>query len=411
MRIRNALETDITVFDDSDASLSNFKKLNQYSVILLETHGGIVPGTDTPYLLTGEQWYEDSTQSFIISLKSLGYDLEIISGNLFDSGHDHRLGVTGKFFDYHYTKPSTGTEYDMNDSSNELLTDSFWFLGACNSLHDSSIADALISHGAGAVVGFTNTVNGSYLYPTCIETILNSMILSSDSVYNGVKESKRIVGNFDSYNPVTTIAFYGKRNYRLINQIYGNYNGIVQRSDNDLPIANAIVQVYWNEQLIKETNVNNSGSFSLYLPVGVYKIKISAPEYNDFDGFIQVKEVSLNKAKYSLTPNVFDDGMPYWVAFYEGYRSGRLEMSTFDATDGYKVTWNRNLKVANQSGKCNQYYYNGTEWIKIGTYGILTDYAMDIVASNVDIYDSSGNLIFEKTSSPFDSIDFSNYMK
>lgn len=33
---------------------------------------------------------------------------------------------------------------------------------------------------------------------------------------------------------------------------------------------------------------------------------------------------------------------------------------------------------------------------KIGTYDILTDYAIDIVASNVDIYDESGKILFKK---------------
>ena len=49
-------------------------------------------------------------------------------------------------------------------------------------------------------------------------------------------------------------------------------------------------------------------------------------------------------------------------------------------------------------------FENGV-WKKIGTYGILTDMALDIVASNVDIYDENGVLIHKKVAQSFSEIE------
>lgn len=104
------------------------------------------------------------------------------------------------------------------------------------------------------------------------------------------------------------------------------------------------------------------------------------------------------------------DGMSYWVVFHEGFRNGRLEMSTFNANDNYIVIWNTNLRCINQLGDCNQYCFDNGDWRQIGTYNILTDKALDIVACNVDIYDENNLLIFEKSRQPFEDIDFSQYI-
>ena len=96
----------------------------------------------------------------------------------------------------------------------------------------------------------------------------------------------------------------------------------------------------------------------------------------------------------------------YWVVFREGFRNGQLEMSSFDASGEPYVKWDgrtrrSNLVCGNQEARCNQFQFNGKEFVKRGTYGVLTDYAQDIIASNVNIYDSNGNLVFEANS--FDS--------
>lgn len=86
----------------------------------------------------------------------------------------------------------------------------------------------------------------------------------------------------------------------------------------------------------------------------------------------------------------------YWVVFREGYRNNQIEMSSFDVNGNFKVTWNKNLVCSNQKGKCNQYYFNNGKFEKVREYPILTDYATEIIASNFDIYDKDGNIVFKK---------------
>ena len=94
------------------------------------------------------------------------------------------------------------------------------------------------------------------------------------------------------------------------------------------------------------------------------------------------------------------DGQDYWIIFKEGYRNNRVELSTcnlnYDTQKNARVIWNKNLTIQGSEieGKCNQYYYNSDrKWKKIGTYGLLTDWATEVIASNLDVYDKNGNLI------------------
>lgn len=95
----------------------------------------------------------------------------------------------------------------------------------------------------------------------------------------------------------------------------------------------------------------------------------------------QAKKVSNNK---------------YFVVFYEGFRNGRLEMSSFDASGDFRVIWNTGIDPSYYDGEICQYYFNSENvFEQIGTYGRITDYAEDIVASNVDIFDNNGNIVFK----------------
>lgn len=106
--------------------------------------------------------------------------------------------------------------------------------------------------------------------------------------------------------------------------------------------------------------------------------------------------------KYPQFPS---DGQEYWVIFKEGYRNNRVEMSTCnissDARNAY-IVWNKSLLLKNAdtekiSKPYNQYGLNDNSWEKIGAYNKFTDYAAEVIASNLDIYDSNGELLLEKT--------------
>lgn len=102
----------------------------------------------------------------------------------------------------------------------------------------------------------------------------------------------------------------------------------------------------------------------------------------------------------SNLPSYPENGQQYWVIFKEGYRNDRIEMSTFNAnlTDDTEpwILWDRNLTVQNSevNGDYNQYCLNDyNNWEQIGSYHLLTDYATDIIASNLNIFDTDGKLV------------------
>lgn len=105
----------------------------------------------------------------------------------------------------------------------------------------------------------------------------------------------------------------------------------------------------------------------------------------------------------SNLPSYPIDGQSYWVIFNEGFRNDRIEMTTCDInlnTDVAYICWDSSLdlKNANVVGKYNQYYLNDKgEWEKIGSYSRFTDYATNVVASNLNVYNSSGDLIIPKS--------------
>ena len=97
------------------------------------------------------------------------------------------------------------------------------------------------------------------------------------------------------------------------------------------------------------------------------------------------------------------NGQKFWVVFTEGFRNERLEMATCDIS-GYEkyayIVWDRSLLLrgANDTGKYNQYCLNESgNWEQIGSYQRFTDYAVTVIASNLDIYDAYGNKIISKT--------------
>lgn len=94
----------------------------------------------------------------------------------------------------------------------------------------------------------------------------------------------------------------------------------------------------------------------------------------------------------------------YWVIFTEGFRGDRVEASSINSSlssDSLYIVWDSALYLNDTSGSdgCDQYFLDdNNEWSQIGTYSRLTDNATNVIASNLDIYDSNGNLILPKCS-------------
>lgn len=117
-------------------------------------------------------------------------------------------------------------------------------------------------------------------------------------------------------------------------------------------------------------------------------------------GFICEWDNGVEKKQY--TSLKYPTSQKYWVIFKEGFRNDRIEMSTFDTElqeGSFHIIWDENLLLNNDDGmsRCEQFSIVNNQWSKDREYGILTDWATEIIASNVDIYDGKGNLIKAKT--------------
>lgn len=99
----------------------------------------------------------------------------------------------------------------------------------------------------------------------------------------------------------------------------------------------------------------------------------------------------------------YPDNNKYWVIFTEGTRGGRVELTTVDIdiskSSDAKIEWNKSLvlKDAVANGKYNQYYYSSSsnKWIEYGTYNKFTDYAIDVLGSNLNVVGTNDSLKME----------------
>lgn len=117
---------------------------------------------------------------------------------------------------------------------------------------------------------------------------------------------------------------------------------------------------------------------------------------------IPVRAASVEPDLANILPQYPVNGQTYWIAFKEGFRNNRIELSTCNISGNKEkayIEWNGSLvlKVANATGRYNQYKLSEKDsWEQIGTYGRFSDWATSIIASNLDVYDSKGKLILAK---------------
>ena len=205
------------------------------------------------------------------------------------------------------------------------------------------------------------------------------------SVFKLNKDYKNVSGKcvlINSYNTNhfdTTLEFYGDG--KLIKQYRLTPDSIPFDIDIDVNNVDELkIYAYDNKAV--------SGGTSF----GLTDMKLDST--NDKGSDNKTKDVE-NLASKAASEN----GKKYWIVFHEGYRDGRLEMTSFNAENGFKVVWNKNLVCDRQTGQCAQFAFdtNKSAFVKIGDYNIITDYAIDVVYSNVDIYDTNGNIVFKAT--------------
>ena len=111
-------------------------------------------------------------------------------------------------------------------------------------------------------------------------------------------------------------------------------------------------------------------------------------------------QASENDLAYDLPETYPSTGQKYWIIFKEGYRNDRIEMTTCDISKNAEnawIEWDKGLYLrdAESQNDYNQYCLSNNQWEQIGSYGLFTDYATSVIASNLDVYNTSGELVIK----------------
>lgn len=144
--IINSIGGSVTLVNDQQVSLDVLKRLDQYDIILYNSHGtlssvgnsawAILPSD--PFLMTGE--IAKSSGDYIM------WPADFLFGRSIIDLSDGRIGVGSEFYKHYY--------------SSTQLDDMFFHLGTCYSMYTEKLADGILSRGSGIwVQGWTNSVN------------------------------------------------------------------------------------------------------------------------------------------------------------------------------------------------------------------------------------------------------------
>lgn len=102
-------------------------------------------------------------------------------------------------------------------------------------------------------------------------------------------------------------------------------------------------------------------------------------------------------------PEFPDSSKEHYIIYTEGYRRNRTEIAMFDTKgddDSQYIVWSsgRKIELQNNSNYTNgsKWYLNQNEWIHFeDNYPRISDKSYKIIASDLDMYDTDGNLILK----------------
>ncbi|MBD2184254.1 hypothetical protein H6S82_11665 [Planktothrix sp. FACHB-1355] len=130
---------------NDDVTVEDFKNLERYGAIAISTHGGVRNGQ--VIISSGEQISSSNSEEY---LEKYGADLKagrlVLGVSLTPSTSGNELLIA----------PSFITKYSKN------LPDSIVYVGACDSTKNPTLAQAFLSEGAAAFVGYSDVVLSSF---------------------------------------------------------------------------------------------------------------------------------------------------------------------------------------------------------------------------------------------------------
>ncbi|MBQ6845721.1 MAG: S-layer homology domain-containing protein, partial [Oscillospiraceae bacterium] len=206
-------------YDDGQVTLDSLKQIGSNQIILWHGHGGYNSSIHS-FLGVGEEL--DETKFLwdpVYYVKNIKYTGDYLSGRIvcLSSGN---IGVTSKFF----------TKYLPQ------MSNTFVYLGTCESAHDSVLVDSFINKGATTVIGNSATIYTEYNQKMIKSTCDGLMMKNSNSQYNTILEAqnyaKSLHGNTDGSEYSATPVIYGNQSLRLsheqdneLQDLVGTYKG------------------------------------------------------------------------------------------------------------------------------------------------------------------------------------------
>lgn len=305
---------------------------------LLSAAGNEISATFANYSFTSSNIQTDSSVS-LDSVDRFGPNQIILwQGHGTWAGSKlHSVVMTGKGFDwnawlwdlFYFTDCCKGRIVNSNghesfsskyiDKYCEDLTNSFIYLGPCQSGYDDVLAQSFLNKGAAAVIANSNTILCRYgdMIEYTVAHLLTQVNPSTNNYYTlgeALAQAKSTYGESDASHggkgAVPTL-FGGNTasEYRLgdISESLvlpdsgsnGTLSGrVCKASDRSTAIPGAVVSIYSGSTLLGSTSADAAGNYSASLPAGNYVIKIASSGYIEFRSYVTV---SANSTTYTET--------------------------------------------------------------------------------------------------------------
>lgn len=191
-------------YDNDNVTAELLKKINRNQFILWHGHGGYNSKTHS-FLGTGEKYINVDTKPNSIDYeKLLSYQSDILSGRiiLLSTGV---LAVTPDFFTKH-----------LSD-----ISDTFIYLGTCESAHDNILANSFLRKGAIAIIGNTAKILTTY-NQNMIKSVCDGLLIKNQetNAYQTLSQALNYAKSLHGKNDGGTFSaepiIYGDTSMRLI---------------------------------------------------------------------------------------------------------------------------------------------------------------------------------------------------
>lgn len=275
-------------YDNDQVTLDKIKAFSPNQIILWHGHGGY-SSREHSYVLTGEDfnwnaWWWNPV-----------YCLDNLQGRIIEASNG-RVCITSKYI----------SKYCGN------LNNALIYIAACQSGRDNVLANAFLNKGATAVIANSETIYTQYnlkIQHSIMQFMakINSQTENYYTLDEALSAAKNDYGANDIIwaqhegftdikHEVATPTIFGgtnANNYRLSDAKVGTLSGkICTAVDRTTPVNGANITIYKNSTLYTTLASNNTGNYSVALPIGEYQIKITSDGYIAFTAYATVTENS-----------------------------------------------------------------------------------------------------------------------